>query len=104
MTGTAATQAAEFAACYGLEVEVIPTNRPVIRIDEPDALFGSKRDKEEAVLEEIRHVHAAGQPVLVGTASVAESERLSAALSDIPHVVLNARMRRSRGRNCGACR
>jgi len=91
MTGTAATQAEEFRVCYGLEVEVIPTNRPVIRTDEPDRLFETKLAKEQAVVEEIRRVHATGQPVLVGTASVEESERLSAALSGVDHFVLNAR-------------
>jgi preprotein translocase subunit SecA len=103
MTGTAATQAEEFRTCYGLQVEAIPTNRPVIRTDEPDIVFATKLDKECAVVEEIRRVHVSGQPILVGTASVEESERLSAALSRtsepgayrdaeyIPHVVLNAR-------------
>jgi preprotein translocase subunit SecA len=91
MTGTAATQAAEFHQCYGLEVEAIPTNRPVIRIDHPDVIFSTKAVKETAVAEVIRAAHSAGQPVLVGTASVEESERLSRALADIPHAVLNAR-------------
>jgi preprotein translocase subunit SecA len=91
MTGTAASQAEEFRAIYDLDVEVIPTNRPVIRIDRPDALFRTKQEKERAVIEEIRRVHLTGQPVLVGTASVQESERLSAVLNDIPHEVLNAR-------------
>jgi preprotein translocase subunit SecA len=91
MTGTAATQADEFRAFYKLNVEVIPTNRPVIRIDEPDVVFPSKHAKEQAVVEEIRRVHATGQPMLVGTASVEESERLSAALLGVPHSVLNAR-------------
>lgn len=91
MTGTAATQAEEFRAIYGLDVEVIPTNRPVIRIDHPDVLFRTKHEKERAVVEEIRRVHVTGQPVLIGTVSVKESERLSAALKDIPHQVLNAR-------------
>jgi preprotein translocase subunit SecA len=91
MTGTAATQSDEFRTFNGLEVEVIPTNRGVIRADEPDLLFASKSDKEQAVVAEIRKVHAAGQPILVGTASVEESERLSRALSGIPHFVLNAR-------------
>jgi preprotein translocase subunit SecA len=72
-------------------VEVIPTNRPVIRVDHSDELFRTKAEKEEAVLAEIRRVHATGQPVLVGTASVEESERLSAQLGDVPHRVLNAR-------------
>jgi preprotein translocase subunit SecA len=91
MTGTAATQAQEFQICYGLEVDVIPTNRPVIRVDESDAVFDTKAAKEQAVVEEIRRVHATGQPILVGTASVEDSERLSAALAGIPHSVLNAR-------------
>jgi preprotein translocase subunit SecA len=69
----------------------IEANRPVIRIDQPDVLFAAKAAKEQAVVEEIRRVHAAGQPILVGTASVEESERLSRALDGIPHSVLNAR-------------
>jgi preprotein translocase subunit SecA len=91
MTGTAATQAIEFQRVYGLYVEVIPTNRPVIREDRPDFLFETKAEKEAAVIEEIQRVHATGQPILVGTASVEESERLSRMLSDVPHNVLNAR-------------
>ena len=91
MTGTAATQSLEFEKIYGMRVEVIPPNRPVIRIDHPDAVFGKKEDKERAVLEEIRLVHAYGRPILVGTGSVQESERLSRLLPDIPHEVLNAR-------------
>ena len=91
MTGTAATQMDEFRMIYGLEVEVIPTNRPMIRVDHPDELFNTKREKEAAVIEEIRRVHATGQPVLVGTRSVEESERLSGRLRGIEHQVLNAR-------------
>ena len=91
MTGTAATQAEEFHTIYGFEVEVIPTNRPMIRVDHPDALFQTRREKERAVMEEIATARDTGRPVLVGTASVAESERLSAALRGIPHQVLNAR-------------
>jgi preprotein translocase subunit SecA len=91
MTGTAATQSLELMKVYGLKVERIPTNRPVIRVDHPDILFQTKLEKERAVLQDIRRAHTAGQPVLVGTASVAESERLSALLPDIPHEVLNAR-------------
>jgi preprotein translocase subunit SecA len=90
MTGTAATQAEEFRVIYGLEVEEIPTNRPIVRIDHPDVLYRTKREKELAVIEEIRRAHSTGQPVLIGTASVAESERLSAHAADIPHRVLNA--------------
>ena len=91
MTGTAATQAEEFHTIYGLDVEVIPTNRPMIRFDHPDALFRTRREKEQAVMEEIAAARGTGRPVLVGTASVQESERLSAKLGGIPHQVLNAR-------------
>ncbi len=91
MTGTAATQASELKRVYGLEVEVISTNRPMIREDHPDLLYRTKTDKERAVIMAIEDVHAAGQPVLVGTASVEESERLSSLLAHVPHNVLNAR-------------
>jgi preprotein translocase subunit SecA len=91
MTGTAATQSLEFLKVYGLPVETIPTNRPVIRVDHPDIVFPTKAEKERAVVAEIRRIHATGQPVLVGTASVADSERLSELLSGVPHEVLNAR-------------
>ena len=91
MTGTAATQALEFEKIYGMRVETIPTNKPVIRVDHPDALFATKSEKEQAVLEDIRLAHTNGQPVLVGTGSVEESERLSSLLGDVPHRVLNAR-------------
>jgi len=91
MTGTAATQADEFHSIYALEVEVIPPNRPNIRVDLPDRIFAIRQDKEQAVAAEVRRVHETGQPVLVGTSSVQESERLSARLADIPHHVLNAR-------------
>jgi preprotein translocase subunit SecA len=91
MTGTAATQAEEFHTIYGLDVEVIPTNRPMIRVDHPDVLFRTRREKEIALMDEIAAARESGRPVLVGTASVEESERLSAALAGIPHQVLNAR-------------
>lgn len=91
MTGTAATQANEFQSVYNLEVEVIPTNRPMIRTDHPDVLFATKQEKETAMVAEIRKAHESGQPILVGTASVEESERLSRQLGSLPHVVLNAR-------------
>ncbi|MCY4594977.1 MAG: hypothetical protein OXC19_09285, partial [Bryobacterales bacterium] len=91
MTGTAATQSEEFASVYGLEVEVIPTHRRLIRVDHPDVVFATKREKEQAVVDEIRHVHRAGRPVLVGTASVEDSESFSARLAGIPHETLNAR-------------
>ena len=96
MTGTAATQAEEFREIYELEVETIPTNRPVVRVDEPDSVFPTKAEKEAAVIGEISRLHATGRPVLVGTASVEESERLSRALglmttTAVRHHVLNAR-------------
>jgi preprotein translocase subunit SecA len=95
MTGTAATQAQEFRSIYGLDVEVIATNRPVIREDLPDRLFHTKNEKEQAALAEILRIHETGRPVLIGTASVEESERLSAAMDALPgtvsHEVLNAR-------------
>ena len=91
MTGTAATQAEEFRICYSLPVEVIPTHRPVIRIDAPDVLLPTRHAKQQAVIAEIARAREAGQPVLVGTASVEESESLSAQLGAIPHAVLNAR-------------
>jgi preprotein translocase subunit SecA len=91
MTGTAATQARDFREMYDLEVSVIPTNRPMIRVDHPDAVFETRVAKDAAILAEIRAAHATGRPVLVGTASVQDSESLSARLHDIPHSVLNAR-------------
>ncbi len=93
MTGTAATQAAEFFQMYQLEVIAVPTNRPVLRVDHPDVILRTNGEKENALLDEISRVHATGRPILVGTASVAESERLSSLLSHagIPHHVLNAR-------------
>jgi preprotein translocase subunit SecA len=91
MTGTAKTQAEEFDTLYTLPVEVIPTNRPVIRQDLPDLMFSSRFLKEAALLDAIREMHATGRPVLVGTASVEESERISARMRDLPHHVLNAR-------------
>lgn len=91
MTGTAATQADELHFIYSLEVEVIPPNRANIRVDLPDRIFATRHEKEQAVATEVRRIHETGQPVLVGTGSVQESERLSAQLADVPHHVLNAR-------------
>ena len=91
MTGTAATQRSEFAELYELEVAVIPTHKPIVRDDAPDQIFRTKREKEAALIDEILRVHATGRPLLVGTSSVEESERLSARLSALPHQVLNAR-------------
>ena len=91
MTGTAASSAVELQTMYLLPVEIIPTNRPMIRVDHPDRLFPSKAAKDRAVVNEIREAHLRGQPVLVGTASIAESESLSRRLDGIPHSVLNAK-------------
>ncbi len=93
MTATAATQAEEFRRVYNLDVAVIPPNRPNIRADYADAIFTHRAAKEAALIAEIQAVHKTGRPVLVGTASVAESERLGLALenSGIANHVLNAR-------------
>ncbi|MGA3075864.1 MAG: accessory Sec system translocase SecA2 [Bryobacteraceae bacterium] len=93
MTGTAATQAEEFWKVYKLPVKAIPTNRPVIRQDLSDAVYADSEARNEALAEEIRRVHETGRPMLVGTASVEESEELSRRLQSagIRHAVLNAR-------------
>jgi preprotein translocase subunit SecA len=93
MTGTADTEAPEFKKIYNLDVAVIPTNKPMIRIDHPDVIYKTKREKYEAVLDEIEELHAKGQPVLVGTISIDVSEQLSKKLKarGIPHEVLNAK-------------
>jgi preprotein translocase subunit SecA len=93
MTGTAETEAGEFAATYGLSVVPIPTNMEMIRADEPDLVFKSEEAKFNAVVEDIVERHGKGQPILVGTASVAKSELLSRLLEKqgVPHNVLNAK-------------
>ncbi len=93
MTGTAETEAAEFHDIYHLDVLPIPTNTPNIRIDEHDQIFKTRREKFNAVISKIEAAHAAGQPVLVGSASVESSETLSRLLkrAKIPHSVLNAK-------------
>ncbi|HSW59843.1 MAG TPA: preprotein translocase subunit SecA, partial [bacterium] len=93
MTGTADTEAREFAEIYNLGVTVIPTNRPVIRADRPDQIYKNESAKETAVIKEILEKNALGQPVLVGTVSVEKSERLSNLLTKrgIKHNVLNAK-------------
>ena len=93
MTGTADTEAAEFHEIYRLEVAVIPTNKPMIREDRPDHVYLTVKGKFQAVINEIRESHGRGQPVLVGTASIENSEQLSALLKKekIPHEVLNAK-------------
>ncbi|HVA06839.1 MAG TPA: preprotein translocase subunit SecA, partial [Acidimicrobiales bacterium] len=93
MTGTAETEAGEFANTYGLSVVPIPTNEPMVRRDEPDLVFKTEEAKFNAVVEDIVGRHERGQPVLVGTASVAKSEVLARLLEKqgIPHNVLNAK-------------
>ena len=93
MTGTAATEAAEFEEIYGLEVVEIPTNEPMIREDRNDVIYKTEEAKFNAVVEDIVSCHQRGQPVLVGTISIEKSERLSAMLRKrgIPHQVLNAK-------------
>ena len=93
MTGTAATQADEFWKMYKLPVAVIRPNRPMIRQDLPDAIFPARHARDRAVEAEIAKVHGTGRPVLVGTASVEDSEALSRRLTaaGVPHSVLNAR-------------
>lgn len=93
MTGTAATEAKELREIYGLDVVTIPTNKPVIREDLPDAVFKTKDGKYQAVLREVMKAHEIGQPVLVGTASIQSSEELSSLLkkNGITHNVLNAK-------------
>jgi preprotein translocase subunit SecA len=93
MTGTADTEAEEFAKIYKLDVVVIPTNRPLIRIEEPDLVYRTEREKFDAIVEEIIEEQKRGRPVLVGTVSVEKSERLSAMLKrrGVKHVVLNAK-------------
>jgi preprotein translocase subunit SecA len=93
MTGTAETEADEFHEIYKLDVIVIPTNRPVRRVDQNDCIYKTQREKYNAIMEEISECHRRGQPVLVGTASVDTSELLSRMLRrrNIPHSVLNAK-------------
>ncbi len=93
MTGTAKTEEDEFIKIYKLPVIVIPTNKPVIRKDEPDLIFKTKRAKYKAVVKAVTEMHATGRPILIGTTSITQSEELSAQLkkAGIPHNVLNAK-------------
>ena len=93
MTGTALTEAEEFAEIYGLGVVEVPTNVPIARVDEDDAVYRTAREKYEAMIEKVKEAHAKGQPCLVGTTSIEKSEQLSAMLTadGIEHNVLNAR-------------
>jgi preprotein translocase subunit SecA len=93
MTGTADTEAVEFSKIYKLDVVVIPTNKPIARIDDNDEVYLNEHDKWEAIAKEIKECHAKGQPILVGTVSIEKSELLSALLTKkgIRHEVLNAK-------------
>ncbi len=93
MTGTADTEAAEFKKIYGLDVLVIPTNKPMIRTDNPDVIYKTRREKFDAVIDEIVELHKKGQPALVGTISIDVSENFSKKLKkrSIKHSVLNAK-------------
>ena len=93
MTGTALTEEKEFRNTYGMDVIAIPTNKPIARIDHEDAVYKSKKEKFNAVVQDIKETHAKGQPVLVGTITIETSEMLSKMLKKegIPHTVLNAK-------------
>jgi preprotein translocase subunit SecA len=93
MTGTADTEAAEFAKIYNLEVSVVPTNKPMVRDDFADVIYKTEKSKFNAVVEEVKECNSRGQPVLVGTISIDKSERLSTMLSrfGVKHNVLNAK-------------
>jgi len=93
MTGTAETEAAEFEKIYKLEIVVIPTNRPLLRVENPDVVYRTEKEKFLAAADNIAELHEKSQPVLVGTVSIEKSERLSAILNrkGIRHVVLNAK-------------
>ena len=93
MTGTADTEAVEFAQIYGLEVSTIPPNRPMVRKDMPDLIYRTRREKMQAIIQAIKELHATGQPVLVGTISIETSELISQLLKreGVQHSVLNAK-------------
>lgn len=93
MTGTAMTEAGEFAEIYNLETIQIPTNKPVARIDEDDEIYRTEKEKFSAMLDKIKEIHGNGQPILVGTASIEKSELVSNLLkkAHLPHNVLNAK-------------
>ncbi|MBQ7516555.1 MAG: preprotein translocase subunit SecA, partial [Schwartzia sp.] len=93
MTGTAKTEEDEFIKIYKLPVIVVPTNKPVIRVDEPDLIYKTKRAKYRAVAGAVEELHAKGRPILIGTTSITQSEELSGLLTKrgIPHNVLNAK-------------
>ncbi len=93
MTGTAMTESTEFIKIYGLEVIAVPTNRPVKRVNHPDVIYRTEREKWNAVVEEILEVHKTGRPLLIGTKSIEKSEHISAMLGrrGVKHSILNAK-------------
>ena len=107
MTGTAETEAAEFAKIYNLDVIVIPTNRPLVRIEEPDLVYRTEGEKWNAIVDDIIKTSQSGRPALVGTVSIEKSERVSKMLQrkGLKHIVLNAkkyRRKRKSSRRPGA--
>lgn len=93
MTGTAFTEAEEFQQIYGLDVVQVPPNKPMVRTDKPDKIFKTEKGKISALVEDVRAFHEKGQPVLIGSASIAKNELISVALkkAGIPHELLNAK-------------
>jgi len=95
MTGTAATEAQEFDDIYKMGVSEIPTNRPVLRIDDDDEVYRTEREKNDSILKQIAHCHAHGQPILVGTVSIEKSEELSRLLATYDYKVEMSRARKA---------
>ncbi len=100
MTGTAKTEEEEFNEIYGLQVVEVPTNKPMVRVDHPDAVYKTVAGKYRAVIEQVAECHEKGQPVLVGTVSIEKSEELSKLLKKrrVPHEVLNAKFHEKEAR------
>ena len=99
MTGTAETSAEEFLKVYGLDVIVIPTNRPIIRIDRADSIFQTEKGKFQAIAKQVKELNRKGQPVLIGTISIEKNELLSVYLKQegVPHTILNAKNHEKEG-------
>ncbi|MCD6471227.1 preprotein translocase subunit SecA [bacterium] len=99
MTGTAITEAEEFHKIYGLDVVVVPTNKPMIRKDLPDKIYRSEKGKYKAIVEAVKKIHRTGQPILIGTTSIEKNEILSEMFkrNGIPHRVLNAKHHEKEG-------
>ncbi len=99
MTGTALTSAEEFTKVYGLDVIVVPTNRPVIRVDLPDLIFQNETGKFKAIAQKVKELNSTGQPVLIGTISIEKNELLSAYLKEtgVQHTILNAKNHEKEG-------